>query len=300
MPQATSAQREPSMEEILASIRRIIEDSDSSKKHPSDGEVQQMKAAEAPMAKTEVEAFRAEFRKPPEPPKLEPIAAKPEPIAARPEPITEKKPISLAEVQAEMKRVLPAAPAPAAPTVDAPKPGSLADVQASLVKEPVPQVEPPVAAAERKPVSMADIQALLDKEPAAPEPLVAREPDISPEEAPAKPAIVETVQPAPVAVRQVSVAPVQPFPSVDRAPKPVAPAVEAAPRQSIISAAAGRQVAAAFGELSEAFAATRQKSFDQVAEDMMRPMLQEWMDNNLPILVERLVREEIERVARGV
>ena len=28
-------------------------------------------------------------------------------------------------------------------------------------------------------------------------------------------------------------------------------------------------------------------------------MLREWMDNNLPVLVERLVREEIERVARG-
>jgi cell pole-organizing protein PopZ len=29
-------------------------------------------------------------------------------------------------------------------------------------------------------------------------------------------------------------------------------------------------------------------------------MLQDWLDNNLPLLVERLVREEIERVARGV
>jgi uncharacterized protein len=28
-------------------------------------------------------------------------------------------------------------------------------------------------------------------------------------------------------------------------------------------------------------------------------MLQDWLDNNLPTLVERLVREEIERVARG-
>ena len=31
----------------------------------------------------------------------------------------------------------------------------------------------------------------------------------------------------------------------------------------------------------------------------LRPMLQEWLDDNLPRLVERLVREEIERVARG-
>ena len=58
-------------------------------------------------------------------------------------------------------------------------------------------------------------------------------------------------------------------------------------------------VAAAFGELSEAFAVSRRRSFDEIAEEMIRPMLRDWLDNNLPMLVERLVREEIERVARG-
>lgn len=76
-------------------------------------------------------------------------------------------------------------------------------------------------------------------------------------------------------------------------------AASEAARTSIISDVAGRQVAAAFGELSDAFAASRRRSFDEIAEEMIRPMLQEWLDNNLPTLVERLVREEIERVARG-
>ena len=31
---------------------------------------------------------------------------------------------------------------------------------------------------------------------------------------------------------------------------------------------------------------------------MLRGMLKQWLDDNLPKLVERLVREEIERVAR--
>jgi len=70
-------------------------------------------------------------------------------------------------------------------------------------------------------------------------------------------------------------------------------------RPAIISDGAGRKVAAAFGELSEAFAASRRRSFDEMAQEMLRPMLQDWLDNNLPTLVERLVREEIERVARG-
>jgi cell pole-organizing protein PopZ len=70
-------------------------------------------------------------------------------------------------------------------------------------------------------------------------------------------------------------------------------------RGPILSEQPGRQVAAAFGELTDAFAASRRRSFDEMAEDMLRPMLQEWLDDNLPTLVERLVREEIERVARG-
>jgi cell pole-organizing protein PopZ len=70
-------------------------------------------------------------------------------------------------------------------------------------------------------------------------------------------------------------------------------------RPAILSEHTGRQVAAAFGELSDAFASRGKKSFDEMAEEMLRPMLQDWLDNNLPTLVERLVREEIERVARG-
>ncbi|RWB20115.1 MAG: DUF2497 domain-containing protein, partial [Mesorhizobium sp.] len=68
---------------------------------------------------------------------------------------------------------------------------------------------------------------------------------------------------------------------------------------AILSEHVGRQVAAAFGELSDAFASRGKKTFDEMAEEMLRPMLQDWLDNNLPTLVERLVREEIERVARG-
>lgn len=70
-------------------------------------------------------------------------------------------------------------------------------------------------------------------------------------------------------------------------------------RTSILSETSGRKVAAAFGELNEAYEASRRKSLADAAEEMLQPMLQEWLDNNLPQLVERLVREEIERIARG-
>ncbi len=68
---------------------------------------------------------------------------------------------------------------------------------------------------------------------------------------------------------------------------------------ALVSPAVGERVAQSFGALAEAIDAGPRRSFDDIAEDMLRPMLQEWLDDNLPTLVERLVREEIERVARG-
>jgi len=68
---------------------------------------------------------------------------------------------------------------------------------------------------------------------------------------------------------------------------------------AIVSPAVSRQVARAFDDLAHAVENGPKRSFDEIAEAMLRPMLQEWLDDNLPTLVERLVREEIERVARG-
>ena len=81
-------------------------------------------------------------------------------------------------------------------------------------------------------------------------------------------------------------------------------AAEPAPAMSrdvaaLVSPAVGERVAQSFGALAQAVDSGPRRSFDEIAEDMLRPMLQEWLDDNLPTLVERLVREEIERVARG-
>ncbi|MEX3009220.1 DUF2497 domain-containing protein [Hoeflea sp. TYP-13] len=69
--------------------------------------------------------------------------------------------------------------------------------------------------------------------------------------------------------------------------------------RALISPEAGAKVAASFDNLNHALVSGPNRSFDEIAEDMLRPMLQQWLDDNLPTLVERLVREEIERVARG-
>ena len=41
------------------------------------------------------------------------------------------------------------------------------------------------------------------------------------------------------------------------------------------------------------------RTLEDLVRDMLRPMLKSWLDDNLPSVVERLVRAEIERVSRG-
>ena len=41
------------------------------------------------------------------------------------------------------------------------------------------------------------------------------------------------------------------------------------------------------------------RTLEDLVREMLRPMLKTWLDDNLPGMVERLVRAEIERVARG-
>lgn len=296
MAQASSAQREPSMEEILASIRRIIEDSDTTRK--PDTVPAAANEAGSP-ARVEADTFRVELgaaagigedRRP----ASATVAAGPAITPARavePRPAAEQPPktFRLADVQAEMARE--AAERPKAP--EASRPAPTTDVRRDAIKPAAVPVRPVDAAPAPLP------------QPAKAEP---SQPSLQAElrPAPAEPKIEKPVQ-------QTSLAPAAreqregvSFAGTAAAGLP-SPAIGAGPSASleavakpIISQAAGRQVAAAFGQLSEAFALRANKTFDEMAEQMLRPMLQEWLDNNLPVLVERLVREEIERVARGV
>src|SRR4029453_15458180 len=87
MATASSAQREPSMEEILASIRRIIEDSDGGRKQPrdADGLHQDLEPGSAAAPVADVDAFRADLHAAPE----------------------VKKPVTLADVQAQLPKAEP-------------------------------------------------------------------------------------------------------------------------------------------------------------------------------------------------
>jgi cell pole-organizing protein PopZ len=226
-----NAQREPSMEEILSSIRRIIEDSDTTKQF---GGAMAKPAPEPAPATSAVEddvnAFRRELHPVQSVPDVEPAA----------EAQTEDAFVDFTKLppedELETVTVDPVEPNAAKP--------SLADIAAMVApKQPIAEVPAPTV----EPVKQVAPEAVIEAESAEPE---------------ARSETRDALQP-------------------------------------LISPATGRQVQAAFDELNDAFRKSRAKSFEDVAEEMLRPMLQDWLDNNLPVMVERLVREEIERVARG-
>jgi cell pole-organizing protein PopZ len=55
----------------------------------------------------------------------------------------------------------------------------------------------------------------------------------------------------------------------------------------------------AFNSLSHTVLTQNPRTVEDLVREMLRPMLKAWLDDNLPRLVERLVRAEIERFSRG-
>jgi hypothetical protein len=77
-------------------------------------------------------------------------------------------------------------------------------------------------------------------------------------------------------------------------------------RERILSSATSGAAAAAFAQLGALPRERRRegelplggvdRTLEDIVRDMLRPLLQTWLDENLPGMVERLVREEIARV----
>ena len=55
----------------------------------------------------------------------------------------------------------------------------------------------------------------------------------------------------------------------------------------------------AFSALAHTILAQNARTLEDLVSEMLQPMLKGWLDDNLPSLVERLVKQEIDRVSRG-
>jgi uncharacterized protein len=281
--------QEPSMEEILASIRRIIADDEA--KPPA--------AAEKPAA-------------PPAPP---PAAARPveKPAAARP---VEK----------------PAAPAPAAkPAMADIPPSKIPAAVAAAAKSaaPPPPPPPPAPAPASTPAALPaaknnqdDIDALLAglDETTTPEEVRPPQPDGDVFEltdemvAPPPPPPTPPAPPAPAPkAAEPAFQKVEPEDDLEFAesvasrvihqPPTYAPSTASppptGPHQAILSQSTVSAVESAFNTLAHTVLSNNARTLEDLVKEMLRPMLKSWLDDNLPGLVERIVKAEIERVSRG-
>jgi uncharacterized protein len=79
----------------------------------------------------------------------------------------------------------------------------------------------------------------------------------------------------------------------------VRPSVHHEPARSLISPTTSAAVDSAFNTLAHTVLVQNARTLEDLVREMLRPMLKSWLDDNLPSLVERLVRAEIERVSRG-
>ena len=244
---------EPSMEEILASIRRIIADDEAK---PPPAETAKPEKAAAPAA-------------PPKPQAMNDIppskVAPPKPVAEKPVPPPAAKPV----------------PPPPAPAADASN--SQDDIDALLAgldaATPAPEVRAPEPEPEPEPdvLELTDDMA-LDPTPPPPPPSFRKvEPrdDLEFAEAPPRPT------PPP------SYAPVD----FDAPPLP--------PQQPMLAQATVSAVESAFNSLAHTVLSSNARTLEDLVKEMLRPMLKSWLDDNLPGLVERIVKAEIERVSRG-
>lgn len=106
------------------------------------------------------------------------------------------------------------------------------------------------------------------------------------------------VEPEPVKPEPVAETVFDPMPVEVAAPAPIQ--TVAALEDRIVSDNTGALVNQAFQSLSRHTPMPAiGRSIEDVVVELLRPMLRGWLDDHLPGIVEKLVKAEIERVARG-
>jgi len=90
-------------------------------------------------------------------------------------------------------------------------------------------------------------------------------------------------------------------PTAPRSPEPAMQVRRSPPPDaaSLVSPTTSEAVDTAFNSLAHTVLLQNARTLEDLVRDMLRPMLKSWLDENLPSVVERLVRAEIERVSRG-
>jgi len=233
--------QEPSMEEILASIRRIIADDEAKP------------AAE----------------KPPSPAVAPAKPEKPAPAPAAKAPASEAPPPAN-----------PVAPKAAAPAAPPPPPAPDASNSQDDIDALLNGLDESTTPEEIRPASPDDDVLDLTDEMALPEP--------------PQPSFKKVEPPDDLEFTEAAARAVPSPPAFEPPPVESPPATQQILSRSTVSA-----VESAFNSLAHTVLSNNARTLEDLVKEMLRPMLKSWLDDNLPGLVERIVKAEIERVSRG-
>jgi cell pole-organizing protein PopZ len=143
----------------------------------------------------------------------------------------------------------------------------------------------------------APVEALAEPEPvaAAPEPQAAAEDDVLDLTEPLVASAEESIGDLEVFTPPPAKAEVPPMPAAAPAPAPARVADE----EPLVSRQAAAAASSAFGQLASRVAMPpATQTLDDVVRELLRPLLKDWLDQNLAAIVQAKVEEEVERLAR--
>lgn len=249
--------QEPSMEEILASIRRIIADDEAK---PPAAEKPAAAAAPAKPAAPAAKAPAVKDVPPPAPPAPQAPAAKASPPPVKPAPP-------------------PAAPPPAPASAPAPAASNSQDDIDALLNGLDEATTPEEI---RPPLPDGEVFELTDE-------MAVAEPE------PPKPSFHKIEPQDDIEFAELAAAR-----ALHRQPNFEPPPLESSSSpHPILSRSTVSSVESAFNALAHTVLSNNARTLEDLVKEMLRPMLKSWLDDNLPGLVERIVKAEIERVSRG-
>ncbi|WP_105429801.1 PopZ family protein [Neorhizobium sp. T6_25] len=294
--------REPSMEEILASIRRIIESNEPNAENALSGQLPPVYGDDEIEDGEEtsfVPDMAANDRGAPS--RNEPMNY---PSGSSGQAAQQDRTLSLADVAARVRAASTRQQETGTVRLSAASTAPVPSAAASSAQTPS---SPASAARQEEPAQLRPMPRMPEfREPATQPAPVTQAAPVASQPEPVQRVMMPVFDP-PLSAPHRAEAPVRSEPRIEPKTEPKL-AEEPAPRSlpakieetaNLLSAEAGAQVAKSFSELASVFNGMERRSLEDMAGDMLRPMLQEWLDDNLPTLVERLVREEIERVSRG-
>lgn len=193
---------------------------------------------------------------------------------------------TMEEILASIRRIISEEDKPAEAGGDVldlqPPPPPVAEVKAP--PQPAPVAAPPPAPKPEPVVAKAQPPVFDEPEPAPPPRAI--EEDLMIVEEPEAP-------PAPAPVPEPAYTP-PPAPKAEWTPPPA----PVGPTETLTSAPVAHSAAGALGKLMGSMMVSGGGTLDDVVRELLKPMLKEWLDANLPQLVEAEVAKEIDRIRR--